>query len=233
MDSFTFKGISSTSFNGLCVTSLPPITKPPMRVEEIVIDGRDGSIYKDLGYSAYKKTIEIAKMNTIDIENLKSWLDGEGTLIISSENDKYYKAKIIDNIDYSRFILYGKDKITFQVQPYKYSTTETKQTFNITNQTEITISNNGNCKSKPKITIYGSGTINLSLNSIQVFVIELGEEANITIDIDKMEAYKSTTLKNRLVTGDYDNFTLVTGNNTISFTGTVTKIEIENYSRWL
>ena len=233
MDNFTFKNTSSTSFEGLCVTSLPPITKPSMRTEEIKIDGKDGSTFRDLGYSTYKKTIEIAKIGNVNIENLKSWLDGEGRLVLSNESDKYYNAKIIDNIDYSRLMLYDKDKITFVVQPYKYSTTETKQTFNITNETSIAITNSGNCKSKPKITIYGSGTINLSLNGTQIFVITLGEEGNITIDVDKMEAYKEGILKNRLVTGNYDNFCLSTGSNTIAFTGTVTKIEIENYSRWL
>lgn len=233
MDSFTFKNTSSTSFEGLCVTSLPPITKPSMRTEEIKIDGRDGSIFRDLGYSTYKKTIDLVKIGDVDIESLKSWLDGEGKLILSNESDKYYNAKVIDSIDYSRFILYDKDKITFLVQPYKYSTTETKQTFNITNETSVTITNSGNCKSKPKVTIYGSGTINLSLNGTQIFVIALGDEGNITIDIEKMEAYKEGILKNRLITGNYENFSLISGQNTIAFTGTVTKIEIENYSRWL
>ena len=233
MDSFTFKNTSSTSFEGLCVTSLPPITKPSMRTEEIKIDGRDGSIFRDLGYSTYKTTIDLVKIGDVDIEDLKSWLDGEGRLILSNESDKYYNAKVIDGIDYSRFILYDKDKITFLVQPYKYSTTETVETFNITNEEEITITNSGNCNSKPKITIYGSGTINLSLNGVQLFVINLGEEEFVTIDIEKMEAYNNGILKNRLITGNYDNFALLPGNNTISFTGTVTKIEIENYSRWL
>ena len=233
MDSFTFKNTSSTSFEGLCVTSLPPITKPSMRTEEIKIDGRDGSIFRDLGYSTYKKTIDLVKIGDVDIEDLKSWLDGEGKLILSNESDKYYNAKVIDDIDYSRLILYDKDKITFLVQPYKYSTTETVETFNITNEEEITITNNGNCNSKPQITIYGSGTINLSLNGVQLFVINLGEEEFVTIDIEKMETHKNGILKNRLITGNYDNFVLLPGDNTISFTGTVTKIEIENYSRWL
>ena len=41
------------------------------------------------------------------------------------------------------------------------------------------------------------------------------------------------TLKNRMVTGDYDDFVLQSGNNTISFTGSVTQILINNYSRWV
>lgn len=124
MDYFIFKGKSSTEFDGLYVTSLPPITKPSMRTEEIKIDGRDGSVIRDLGYSTYKKTIELVKIGDIDIEEIKGWLDGEGKLILSNESDKYYNAKIIDNVDYSRLKLYNKDKITFLIQPFKYPLNE-------------------------------------------------------------------------------------------------------------
>lgn len=97
------------------------------------------------------------------------------------------------------------------------------------------IRNNGNTYAKPTITIHGSGTINLSLNNYQIFVIELGDKEQITIDTNLLDAYNSNTkeLMNRLVTGDYDNFKLNLGNNTISWTGSVSSIEISNYSRWI
>lgn len=98
---------------------------------------------------------------------------------------------------------------------------------------EITVNNNGNTYSKPIMTIYGTGTINLSLNGYQVFVIELADQGFITIDVNQMEAYQDGVLKNRLVTGDYDNFLLNPGKNTISFNGDVTQILIENMSRWI
>src|SRR5574344_51054 len=106
MDSFTFKGVSSTEFNNLFVVSLPPITKPELKVEEIEIEGRDGVQYTDLGYTAYEKTFNIICLGTVDIEAIKNWLNGEGRLIFSNENDKYYNAKIIKNIDFQRLVLY-------------------------------------------------------------------------------------------------------------------------------
>ena len=97
------------------------------------------------------------------------------------------------------------------------------------------VTNAGNFPAKPKLTIYGTGNIGVSLNGIQMFEIALGDEGHITIDTAAMEAYQDTTdnLKNRLVVGDYDNFMLNTGENSITFTGTVTKCIVENYSRWL
>lgn len=98
-----------------------------------------------------------------------------------------------------------------------------------------TITNSGNYFSKPKLTIYGSGDIGIYLNGLQIFQIALGDEEYITIDMNAMEAYKDTpdNLKNRLVTGDYENFALQVGENQITFSGNVTKCIVENYSRWL
>jgi predicted phage tail component-like protein len=97
----------------------------------------------------------------------------------------------------------------------------------------FTLRNRGNTNSKPKITIYGSGTINFYVNGSQVFVINLGEAQYITIDSAQMNAYQGNIFMNRFVTGDYDNLTLDVGLNTISWTGTVAEMIIEDYSRWI
>lgn len=100
------------------------------------------------------------------------------------------------------------------------------------NANTIFIRNSGNYFSKPVMTIYGAGTINLNINQ-SPFIISLGNEEYITIDASAMEAYKGTELKNRLVTGDYSNFVLNVGDNSISWSGNITEIEIEKYSRWI
>ena len=102
--------------------------------------------------------------------------------------------------------------------------------------TNFNITNNGNIYSKPIITIYGVGTIGLYLNGIQVLSLDMGETTSqITIDVAKLEAYNQETgaLMNRSVTGDYNNLSLNVGENTITESGTLQGIEIENYSRWL
>lgn len=100
---------------------------------------------------------------------------------------------------------------------------------------ETTVTNAGNTTSRPIITIYGQGNIDMYINDVQVLDIALGDEQYITIDSVAMEAYKDTTenLKNRLVTGDYNKLALNAGDNKIYFTGNVTKYEISKYSRWL
>lgn len=97
----------------------------------------------------------------------------------------------------------------------------------------VNVTNNGNIYSKPTFTIEGSGDIGVYLNNSQVFEINLGDEGLITIDIERMEAYKGTVLKNRLVKGNYENFLLQVGTNAISFTGAIETFEISKYSRWI
>ena len=98
---------------------------------------------------------------------------------------------------------------------------------------EISIINKGNVYSLPKMTIYGVGDINLGVNGQDVFYITLGLEDYITIDTTNLEAVKNGVLKNRLVTGNYDDFKLNYGVNTINYDGIVEKIIVNDYSRWL
>ena len=97
----------------------------------------------------------------------------------------------------------------------------------------ISIRNVGNIYSKPTITLYGSGSIEIALNGETIFDIDMGSYASMTIDTNLMEAYNGGTLLNRQVTGDYSNFELNVGNNTISWVGDVSQIEIDNFSRWI
>ena len=97
----------------------------------------------------------------------------------------------------------------------------------------LSLVNRGNTTARPILTIYGSGTVNLSLNGAQIFVIDIGDAGFITIDSAQMNAYQGDILMNRSVVGDYSDLVLNIGTNTISWTGNVTSIEVENFTRWL
>ena len=235
-DYIILNGVNSNTITGLLISTLPPLTKPKQRTQIEEIDGRDGDIITKLGYSAYNKDVEIGLYGDYDVNEVIQYFNSEGTVTFSNEEDKYYNYQIIDQIDYEKLIRFKKAKVKMHVQPFKYSTVEGTRTFNITSEEEITINNNGNYVSRPVVSITGSGTINLSVNGYEVLVIELGENSTtITIDTANMEAYNPNTsaLMNRDVTGNYDNLYLNAGSNTISWTGTVTQIQVTNYSRWL
>lgn len=97
---------------------------------------------------------------------------------------------------------------------------------------EITLTNRGNVISRPTVTVYGSGNVELAINSVTVLSFSI-DDGYITIDADEMNAYHGETLMNRRVTGDYADLRLNVGENVISWRGNVTGIKVEDFSRWL
>lgn len=227
MNFVVINGNSSTEIRGLLIQSLPPISKPLLRTEIEEIDGRDGDVITKLGYSAYDKEFEIGLHGHFSIDQIISFFDTEGTVVFSNEPDKYYKFTMLEQIDFERLLIFRTAVIRMHVQPFKYMNEEP-----VVGESSVTVWNRGNMVARPKITIHGSGDIEVSLNGTQMFSITLGTEEYITIDTNAMEAEKNGILKNRLVTGDYDNFVLQVGSNSITTAGTVTEIVVENYSRW-
>ena len=229
-------GVNSNSIKGLLISELPPISKPAIRVQQEEIDGRDGDIITPLGYSAYDKVITIGLTYEYVIDDIIEFFNSSGKVVFSNEPEKYYFYSIYNQIDFERLIRFKKAEVTLHVQPFKFSDTENEITYNISGSNELAIRNNGNIYSRPTITITGSGDINLFINGSQLLTIDLeATSQTIIIDSEAMNAYNSdkTTLLNRLVRGDYDNIRLKVGNNLISFTGNVSKVVIDNYSRWI
>lgn len=225
-------GVNSSTKTGLAIKELPPISKPLMRATREEIDGRDGDIITNLGYSAYDKSIEIGLVGTYDINSIMTYFNQDGTIIFSDESDKYYNFKMLNQIDFNKLIKFRTATVTFHVQPFKYEVGETPITLSAGNNT---VKNKGNIYAKPILSITGSGTITVALNDIQVFSIDLSNEDDIVIDIENLEAYDpdDNSLLNRVVTGDYDDFKLLAGNNKITLGGTITSASITKYSRWL
>ena len=97
------------------------------------------------------------------------------------------------------------------------------------------IFNRGNIYSRPKLTIEGTtgSTIKLSINGVELFTIDMGDKTEITLDGQQMNAYSGDTLMNRSVQGDYNNLKLKTGMNTLSWTGTIFNMRVEDVSRWI
>ncbi len=230
-------GQSSMEVSGLLISELPPITKPAMRVQAEEIDGRDGDIVTELGFSAYDKPVSIGLHGDFDIDDVISYFNSSGKVTFSNEPDKYYEFAIYSAIDFDKLIRYKTAKINFHVQPFKYSVNEGEKTFDFSSSEtsgELSIRNNGNYISRPSIKLTGSGIVNLSINGSEVLIIDMTDNPVIIIDSTEMNAYApDTSLMNRQITGNYENVVLKIGKNTISYTGTVTEIAVNNYSRWL
>lgn len=233
-DYVILNGISSQTIEGLIIQSLPPISKPKQRVQIQEIDGKSGDIITPLGFSAYDKELSIGLSYNYDIDDVIEYFNSSGTVVFSNEEDKYYNYTIIEQIDFEKLLRFRTATVKFHVQPFKFSLTDNEKNFVINNSTQnIQIRNTGNIYSKPILTITGTGNIGIYLNGNQIFSIALSNLGSIVIDTNNMEAYLGATLLNRIVVGDYDNFKLNVGKNTITWSGDVTNIKIQNYNRWI
>lgn len=232
MATIIWKGISSETINGLIICELPPITKPKLKTSITKVDGRDGDIVEELGYESYTKIISIGLAHNFNIDEVIKYFTGSGELIMSNEPNKVYNSQIIDKVDYQKLLRFKKATVGFYTQPYKYLKNEQTITLDITSETSININNQGLEIAKPIIKLTGSGTVEISINGIAIFrYIFPDTEPTVTIDSLEEEAYTDTKYMNRYMYGKFP--TLNSGNNTISWSGTLTKIEVQPKSRWL
>lgn len=99
--------------------------------------------------------------------------------------------------------------------------------------TEIKVTNVGLEPSKAIIKLTGEEIIEISINGFAQFQADIGDDRYITVDSMLEECYKDNvnTLKNRNMNGEFP--ILQPGENTITWTGTLTKIKVKPKSRWI
>lgn len=221
----------SRHIKGLVICELPPISKPQMRVSETIVDGVDGSIVDELGYSPYDKPLVIGVTQYANIDEIVKLFSGSGEVVFSNEPDKFYKAQIISQVDYSRLARFKTATVVFHVQPYKYKLDEMPVTISTTPNV-YSVENWGTETSKPLIRLNGSGTITCKLNGNTIFSYTFPNgESEVYIDSETQDAYLDSALKNRNMNGEFP--FLNPGINEFEFSGNLTSVEISARSRWL
>ena len=140
--------------------------------------------------------------------------NGDSTMTATADSNAEYDALWLD--------IKAGTSVNFTL-----SVTMASDSFN-----EIALTNRGNVVSRPTVTVYGSGNVELAINAVTVLSFSI-EGGSITIDAEEMNAYHGNALMNRRVTGDYSDLRLNVGENVISWRGDVTGIRVEDFSRWL
>lgn len=231
MFSFNFLGKDSFTDYGILVEKRPPIPKPQRNIDYIEVPGRSGSLKVD---DATHKDIIIPIQCAFKDENvsnkadvIKAWLNsGEGALILGNQADKYYVAHVSDQFDISQELkVFGQFLVNFRCKPFKYAIPNIP----VTLVSSGNVTNPGTANSEPIIVVNGSGNITLTINGVNVVLTSV--DGSITIDSVLKDAYKNTVLQNSKMLGDFP--VLVPGDNAISWTGTVTSVEVTPNWRWI
>lgn len=225
-DYFIFNNVNSEEC--LIVNKLPSVFKPTKDIEKIEIEGRDGFLTRDSGsYRGIIKSVECTILNLDSIDFIGTWLSGSSEVVFSNEPDKKYKATIINQIEIAKVIQqWHSFIIQFECQPHKYALNNDLITLTGTG----TVFNPSTNYSKPIIKIFGIGTIYLIINTNNVITLNNVVDY-VVIDSELVDCYKETILKNNDMNGEFP--ILQSGNNEISWIGSVSKIEITPNWRYL
>lgn len=226
---FKFKGIDSRQM-GVIVTKMPATVRPKRRMESIKIAGRNGSLHTDEGtYDSYDRTMECALKRREKLDEVAAWLVGSGEMIFSTEPDKVYQVMISNQVSISQMMrMFQKFMVTMDTQPFKYSVNAFNDVLELTTPTKI--KGKGSVYAEPIITVYGSGDITLTINKKDFLLHSV--DGSITIDSEMMEVFKGNTNQNSKY-GAVEFPRLEVGENEISWTGNVEKVEIHPKWRWV
>lgn len=224
-DWFSWNGIRCTEY-GIHVTEQPPITIPAERVTFTNVPGKSGSLTTLEGENVYDDMILTATCVISDpsrIPEIACWLKGNGKVTFATRDGGFYYARIANQISFEKVLRGNPHRsfaVNFRCQPFWYQADV--QPITLTSSGSF-ITNPGSVASEPIITVYGSGDITLMVG---MTICELeGITDSLTLDTPLMEAYRNGTSMNNCMSGDFP--TLLPGKNAISWTGTVSKVEIQ------
>ena len=224
MDWFEWNGVRCTQY-GIHVLEQPPVTIPSERVAFTDVPGRSGSLTQLEGDDVYDDMVLTVTCLIADpsrIPEIVAWLRGSGTVTCANRQGGFSHARVVNQIPFEKILRGNPHRsfaINFRCKPFWYLSDVEPITLT-TSGTFIT--NPGSMASEPLITVYGSGEITLMVG---MTITELEIADKITLDTPLMEAYVGTTSMNNCMNGDFP--LLLPGKNAVSWSGNVSKVEIQ------
>lgn len=226
---FSFKGVKCDAY-GLKLLKMPARERAAERGEFATASGRSGDLWQgDGAYEAYDIQCSCETTDAFSADDAHAWLNGAGDLVFSDEQNRSYKARVVAAIPYeNKYISFDKKiyTITFHVQPFRYLYPEAAE---FDAMSLATITNPGSVYSLPKITIYATGDITLSIGGNMLQLSGLTE--GCVIDCEMGEVFDLSEAAFLNSSAEIDEFPrLEPGGNYLSYTGSITAIRI--LPRW-
>ena len=228
-----FKGFNTKGV--FLIEEVPVVPSAELKQELIEVDGRHGFLTNSQDtYSPIEISIELKLYNKSDIQKIRNIFRGSGNLILSNQEDRYYKATVTSQIEFERVVKQNYSvAITFMLQPHAYELKDNTITL-LKSYNQYTLTNNTNSTSQPEITIYGTGTAILNIGDETINIKNINN--HIILDYELQEAYRITngspSNANMDVSCDFDEIQI--GDTLIKWSGGgITKIEINPRWRYL
>lgn len=227
-----YAGHKNTEY-GVEMLSMPTRPHPARKGDLIDVPGRNGKLFMDEG--AYDRVLVSVRVIAVDgnMDAVNGWLSGRGLLRFGDDPTRAYNASVTKEFSVSNrnSRLRGQEfTVVFDCEPFRY-------VYPAPAVQEITtsggtITNPGTVFSQPEIKLTGSGDITLVVNGYSVEARSLTDGA--IIDCELMETFnlaKTESLNSSFVMDEFP--VLRPGANIITWTGSVTKVEITPRWRYL
>lgn len=201
---------------GIIVEKIPTISKAKKKIDVYQIEGRNGFLSVDTGvYEPFPVSIECHCSDTANMDEIKAFLDGYGTL--SFDGERQYTAIIDNTIPFEQVQMFKRFQISFLVNPI--SENITASTLDITSLSTFTI--NTYSIVYPTLSIECSGDVSVTINNKTFYLNDT--DGTYTLDCKNKEIFDSNnTNSSGLMNGDFPTF--INGSNSIATTGTITSI---------
>lgn len=225
-----FNGRSSEEV-GLEVETYPSYASPKRSYETIQVPGRNGTIYIDNGsWENVKRTYQVSvgsryRDYTKMVNRISEWLHSTFTyarLEDTYEPEYYRMALFLDEIEFSNIYNQGgQAELSFDCKPQRFLKigeepiicTETRR---IVNPTSFA--------SSPIIRVYGTGAGEVTLGDYRAQFSIVDTE--VILDSETQDVYFQNQNKNDTVTLERGFPKFEPGEQAISFSGSITKVEV-------
>lgn len=221
-----FNGAKS-SYYGLLVSSYPTIPCLNEDVEEVEVEGRNGSLIIKKG--TYRNREINIRFKMLDSEFFWSrfkkaevWLSEiNDNRLLYDRKDKCYIVKRVIFGDISKELkLFGEFEVTFIVEPFLQDLSLFSRSWL---ENEYVITNQGDFETFPELKLYGNGNIQVAINEDIFTINNVIDE--VTINSELMICYDKNKM-NKLIDMNGGFPTLKKGDNEIIVSSNVTKISI-------
>lgn len=222
---FKFKGILSDDMRVVIEEEEHFLAKASKRVESTFIDGRDGEILEFYNYLNVERPIKVQILDNNKLDNIFSWLDGEGEF---EYKDRVTTAYFHQTIEPIRSASIKIADFMFTRAPFWYKKNDD---FIIV---ENYVINEGSIYSKPIIRLEKntSDEIDITVAGVR-FKYVFNDEQYVEIDCEEMNAYFNGLLRNSNLEIGYDFPVLNVGTNSITINSGDCIIKIKKKDRWL
>lgn len=223
---FVFNGVHSWNDLGLICADMP---YPPQAGQEYTYTNIP---YRAIPLRQKNKYFNTKSITITVINNDKSCTDiiysvlfGQGKLVLSTCSDRYFDVTVSPIVPQFAARTIDKIPLEFIAQPFAYSLTN--EPVSLSQPDTVTLG--GNIFAEPVIKVYGSGDGTLTVNGKNILLYEIDE--NIVLDTPRLLAYKGSQVLLDKTFGNLPTFDV--GNNSVSWSGGITSVEITKNERWV